>query len=66
MFNFNFHTKGKVLKVTIDDKLPVKKWGSGFAPVNSRKSPNGAWWGPIIEKAAGKFYGRFENMNGGS
>ena len=30
------------------------------------KSPNGAWWGPILEKTAAKFYGRYENMDGGT
>jgi hypothetical protein len=33
--------------------------------MNLKKSPNGAWWGPILEKGAAKFYGRYENMNGG-
>jgi len=65
MFKINFHVRGEKKRVTIDDLLPVKKWGSGFKTINSSKSPNGAWWGPIIEKAAAKFFGRYENMDGG-
>jgi hypothetical protein len=61
MFTFNFFQAGSKKKVTIDDRLPVK---DGLT-VNLKKSPNGAWWGPIMEKGAAKFYGRYENMDGG-
>jgi hypothetical protein len=53
------------MKVTVDDRLPVRKWGTGSIPFHLKKSPNGAWWGPIMEKGAAKFFGRYENMNGG-
>jgi hypothetical protein len=66
VFSFDFYNKGSKVRVTVDDSLPVKQWGrSAFLPMNLRKSPNGAWWGPILEKGAAKFYGRYENMNGG-
>lgn len=65
LFQVNFYTAGKVEKVTIDDRLPVKDSYGDYYPVNLRRSPNKAWWGPIMEKAAAKFFGRYENMNGG-
>lgn len=34
--------------------------------VNTKESPNKAWWGPILEKAAAKFYVDYSNMDGGS
>ena len=40
----------------VDDKL---------TPVNANRSPYGAWWVPILEKAAAKFFGTYENINGG-
>ena len=65
LFSFYFFQKGISHKVTIDDRLPVMQWGKSLLPINIRKSPNGAWWGPIMEKAAAKFYGRYENMDAG-
>jgi hypothetical protein len=45
--------------VVVDDALAVR---NGRSPILTRKSHNGAWWSPIMEKAAGKYYGTFENM----
>ena len=65
LFTFHFHEGGRLRNVAIDDRLPVMEWGDSYLPMNLRKSPNGAWWGPILEKGAAKFYGRYENMDGG-
>lgn len=65
MFSVNFYLAGRREKVTFDDRLPVMEWGSDYKPINLRKSPNDAWWGPILEKGAAKFFGRYENMDGG-
>ena len=65
LFQFKFYAAGKQHKVTIDDRLPVMISGDDVKPINIRKSPNGAWWGPILEKGAAKFFSRYENMNGG-
>jgi hypothetical protein len=65
MFQINFNSAGKLVKVTIDDRLPVYDASGTWRPINLSRSPNGAWWGPLLEKAAAKFYGRYENMNGG-
>jgi len=32
----------------------------------ARKSPNGAWWVPILEKASAKFFGTYSVMAGGN
>jgi hypothetical protein len=31
----------------------------------ARKSPNGAFWVPILEKAGAKYFGGYEYMEGG-
>lgn len=65
-FTIDFFNAGTKYAVTVDDTIPVQKsWGGKNRTINLAKSPNGAWWGPIMEKAAAKFYGRYENMNGG-
>jgi len=53
---------GVAHKVVVDDKLASR---GGSSVILTRKSPNGAWWSPIMEKAGGKYYGAFEQMNGG-
>lgn len=52
IMQFNFYEKGSKKIFNIDDKLPVNRYGS---LVISRTSDNGAWWVPMIEKAAAKF-----------
>jgi hypothetical protein len=47
---------GKPIKVMIDDRLP-----KGF----SRKGKNGAWWAPLLEKGAAKYWGYYKRMHGG-
>jgi len=59
-FQLNFFSQGEKFPVTIDDKLPVRNTGGSL--INTGRSTNGAWWGPLAEKAAAKFYGRYENM----
>jgi len=60
MFN-----KGEDVTVTVDDRLPALQAGTRYFPPNARRSPNNAWWLPILEKAAAKYYGTYENMHGG-
>lgn len=47
----------------IDDKLPMASWGN--RPLYTKKGPNGAWWGPLLEKAGAKYYGHYYRMTGG-
>jgi hypothetical protein len=49
----------------IDDKLPGNGVGSKFRPVFTKRGPNGAWWGPLLEKAAAKYWGHYQAMSGG-
>lgn len=53
---------GQKQRIVIDDKLPM---ASGDEPINSQSGDNGGWWGPILEKAAAKFFGNYERLNGG-
>ena len=64
-FVTKFWNYGKEFRVTIDDKIPGRQYGTTFYNSYTRKSPNGAWWGPILEKASAKFYGTYNNMSGG-
>ena len=47
----------------MDDKLPVNRRGS--LPL-ARRSVNGAFWVPILEKAMAKFNVNYVQLNGGN
>jgi len=53
---------GQATKVVVDDRLPV----NGNYPQMARQSANGAWWLPILEKGAAKYYGSYEKLHGGN
>ena len=53
IFELYLYEFGEKIKVIVDDRLAV----SGDSPILANKSSNGAWWAPIVEKAAGKYYG---------
>jgi len=40
-------------------------YGTTFWPSYAKKSKNGAWWAPILEKAAAKYFGTYNLMNNG-
>jgi len=65
IYEFKFFRNGNFEKVVIDDRLPVSR-SSSRDSMYARKSPNGAWWVPLMEKAAAKFYGRYSNLVGGN
>lgn len=65
IFEMTFYKKGKPVTEVVDDRLPVKSQGSESSPINSRKSPYGAWWLPILEKAYAKLHANYANLNGG-
>lgn len=61
VFEMTLYIKGKPVKVTVDDRLPISEGKdphyTNFGvkrPVNSNVTPNGAWWVPLIEKAMSK------------
>jgi len=49
-------------KVVIDDMLPVNENGR---VVFAHQSLNDAWWLPLLEKGAAKFYGTYDKMHAG-
>jgi hypothetical protein len=54
---------GYETKVIVDDRLVL---GGNNRPIMAPRG-NGSWWAPIMEKAAAKFYGTYENLaTGGS
>jgi hypothetical protein len=54
---------GSPMIVVVDDRLLLtSKSKVAMAP----KSPNGAWWVSIMEKAAAKYYGTYENLDEGN
>jgi len=62
IYGFNFYILGVPHTVTIDDKLPLNSSGTSvFAGV----SPDGALWGPLIEKAFAKLHGNYETIIAG-
>lgn len=60
---------GRPVRFALDDKLPVRKrsfYGTDhYSMVNSKRSPNNAWWGPLLEKASAKYFGTYDLMYGG-
>jgi len=61
-FRFNFWVKNKWQSVNIDDRLPTNSAGQPFA---TRRSTNGAWWMPLMEKAYAKLDQNYERIIGG-
>lgn len=65
LFKIKLWSAGQQYTINIDDKLPVHKTWHNH-PLSNRKSPNGAWWGSLVEKAAAKFFGNYTSMTGGN
>lgn len=74
-----FARSDKQVKITVDDMLPVKEdyktttynaqgtaVKQGYEPADTKESPNGAWWMPILEKAYAKMNVNYGNLNGGN
>lgn len=54
IFMVNMYNQGLPMRVVVDDRFPVSPNPSGRyidQMFNAKKSPNNAWWGPILEKA---------------
>lgn len=71
-FQVYFWIGGKKQKVIIDDRLPVvdeyhkKGYVSKFDELYASKvSPQGAWWGVIMEKAAAKLFANYAGTESG-
>lgn len=65
-FKLNMFNYGEKTKIVVDDKIPGKIVYGNWYPRYTRKSPNGAWWVPIAEKAAAKYYGSYHRLVSGS
>ena len=61
-FEIEFYIRNEKVSVIIDDRIPVlnlgKNYNVQYPPVNSKPSPQGAWWLVLMEKAYAKM-----NMN---
>lgn len=66
IFRFKFYIRGQWHYVNIDDRLPVKEWGSGFRPWATGHSKNYAWWMPLLEKAFAKLNQNYDRIIGGN
>lgn len=66
IFQITFYHKGIAKKVNVDDRLPMSTGGDPTNPFNAKRSANGAWWLPILEKAYAKFNVNFANLSGGN
>jgi len=63
IFEVKFWMYGKEMKIRVDDRLfTTSETNLMFA----KRTPRGAWWAPILEKAGAKFYGTYENLHGGN
>lgn len=61
-----FYLLGEEKYVVIDDLLPVffEEW-RGYTPEFARKSINGAWWQPLLEKGYAKWTKDYKALDGG-
>lgn len=69
MFMVTLYRKGEPYKILIDDRLPLYPNPNGKYVdqlINSKMSPNGAWWGPLLEKAYCKMNVNCANINAGT
>lgn len=63
IFQFQFYVKGELIKVVIDDLLPV---GAGGSPANARSGGDGSMWLPLLEKAFAKLYVSYSKLANGN
>lgn len=54
---------GMPITVMLDDKMPLNK--ESLLPEYAQPSKDGALWGSLFEKAAGKYLGNYEIANAG-
>lgn len=57
----NLFVKGKPAVITVDDYLPF--YGSN--PIFAKRSWDGDFWMPFVEKAFAKLTGNYEQIGGG-
>lgn len=62
IFQINLFYKGEIVRLNVDDKLPVDSKGN---LINSKMSENDAWWNVILEKAFAKLNVNYLHLNGG-
>ena len=63
IMQLNFYERGMKKTFNMDDKLPVNSRGS--LPL-AKRSLNGAFWVPLLEKAMAKFNVNYVQLNGGN
>jgi hypothetical protein len=63
VFEVDLWMYGKKKKVVVDDRLLMS---ANHRPTMAERTPNGAWWVPIMEKATAKFFGNYEKLSGGN
>ena len=71
IYEMTLFNQAKPQRVTIDDSLPmIKQYQNGlnYGKQNSfaKQGANQGWWAALVEKAAAKFYGNYENLRGGT
>lgn len=62
IFELKFFANGLEKKLVIDDRLPMRY---NKSPFNTKKSSDGSFWMPIVEKGFAKFSVNYARLNGG-
>lgn len=65
IYAVNFWTLGVPHTVIVDDYLPLKEKNGSYETLFAKVSPDGAIWGPILEKAFAKYHGNYQHIIGG-
>ena len=64
-FRFYFYVINEWVAINVDDRVPVRPWGSGFRPYATWPSKLGAWWMPLLEKAYAKLNQNYDRIGWG-
>lgn len=67
-FDVNLYLNGKPVTVKVNDEISVRASFRPYRtePVLTKRSDNGAWWMPVLEKAMGKLAGGYQRISGGT
>lgn len=65
-FRFYFWVKDTWYGINIDDRLPVRSWGTGWRTWATGRSSHEAWWMPLLEKAYAKLDQNYDRIIAGN
>jgi calpain-15 len=59
VYGIKMYALGCPITIQVDDKLPLRKWGSGKNTRYAGVGADNSLWSPLMEKAFAKFHGNY-------